>query len=161
MVCASPRSICPPDEPAAPNARRQNCNRADAVLELLRIRSSANSRYSGLGMSSNTSSPLTMALTGLMRSWQPREHNSAASSRASGAEPEDELPDIRYSQKSAPRGCGESRKLAGLIHCECACCQHKPTQVPAGPAWTGPTERACSAVKRVDKARLRKRPVNE
>src|SRR5438874_9351278 len=94
MVCASPRSICAPDDPAAPNARRQNCNRADAVLALLRIKSSANSRSSGFGLSSSTSSPLTMAPTGLMRSWQTREHSSAASSRLSGAEPAAEVPDI-------------------------------------------------------------------
>src|ERR1700733_3396883 len=120
MVCASPRSICAPEDPAAPNARRQNCNRADAVLALLRIKSSANSRSSGLGLSSRTSSPLTMAPTGLMRSWQTREHNSAASSRASGAGAGDEVPDIGGSWKSAE---GESRMLAGLIHCERAGCQ--------------------------------------
>src|SRR6202171_5535813 len=93
MLCASPRSICAPVDPAAPNARRQNCNRDEAVLALLRIKSRANSRSSGLGLSSRTSSPLTMAPTGLMRSWQTREHNSAASSRAS--EPGDEVPDIK------------------------------------------------------------------
>src|SRR3977135_1360313 len=95
MVWASPRSIWAPDDPAAPNARRQNCNRAEAVLALLRIKSRANSRSSGLGLSSRTSSPLTIAPTGLMRSWQTREHNSAASLRGSGAEPGDEVPDIR------------------------------------------------------------------
>src|SRR6516164_1770073 len=97
MFKASPRSICAPDDPAAPNARRQNCSRAEAVLALLRIRSRAKSRSSGFGLSSRTSSPLTMAPTGLMRSWQTREHNSAASSRVSGAGPVDERPDIRCS----------------------------------------------------------------
>ncbi len=72
IVSASPRSIWAPAEPAAPNARRQNCSRADAFLALLRIRSRANSRSSGEGLSSITSSPLTMAPTGLMRSADPR-----------------------------------------------------------------------------------------
>src|SRR3981189_1261850 len=125
MVCASPRSICAPDDPAAPNARRQNCKRADAVVGLLRIKSSANSRSSALGLSSRTSSPLTMAPTGLMRSWQTREHNSAASSRASGAGAGDGVLDIECSWKSARADDGESRMLAGLIHCGCACCQHR------------------------------------
>src|SRR6478735_8852541 len=125
MVCASPRSICAPDDPAAPNARRQNCNRADAVLALLRIKSRANSRSSGLGLSSRTSSPLTIAPTGLMRSWQTREHNNAASSRASGAGPGDEVPDIDCSWKAATGAeeC-ESRMLPGLIHCGGAGGQH-------------------------------------
>jgi hypothetical protein len=35
-----------------------------------------------------------MAPTGLMRSWQTREHNSAANSRASGAGAGGEVPDI-------------------------------------------------------------------
>src|SRR5882757_3602313 len=106
MVSASPRSICALVEPAAPKARRQNCNRAEAVLALLRIKSSANSRSSGLGLSSRTSSPLTIAPTGLIRSWQTREHNSAARSSASGAGagPGDEVPDIESSWKAAHRG---------------------------------------------------------
>src|SRR3569832_1647009 len=133
MVCASPRSIWAPDDPAAPKARRQNCSRAAAVLALLRIRSSAKSRSSGFGLSSSTSSPLTMAPTGLMRSWQTLEQSSAASSSLSGedpgagdadAGPEDDVPeddapegevlegelpgddvsDIRYSLKSAELG---------------------------------------------------------
>src|SRR5947207_7983264 len=99
MVSESPRSICALVEPAAPKARRQNCNRAEAVLALLRIKSSANSRSSGFGLSSRTSSPLTMAPTGLMRSWQTREHNNAASSRASGAEPGGVIPDMKCSLK--------------------------------------------------------------
>src|SRR5882757_4791478 len=124
MACASPRSICAPADPAAPNARRQNCKRAEAVLALLRIKSSANSRSSGLGLSSRTSSPLTMAPTGLMRSWQTREHNSAASSRASGAVAEDEVADIGCSWRAAREaGSYESRRLAGLIHCGHACGQ--------------------------------------
>ena len=86
------------DREGATRAARMTLERAEAVLALLRIRSRANSRSSGLGLSSSTSSPLTMAPTGLMRSWQTREHNSAASSRASGAGPGDEVPDIRYSQ---------------------------------------------------------------
>src|SRR5215475_2679117 len=94
MLSASPRSTCAPEEPAAPNANRQNCNRAEAVFELLRISSSANSRSSGLLLSSSTSSALTMAPTGLIRSWQTFEHNSAASSRLSGAGPDDDVPDI-------------------------------------------------------------------
>src|SRR6266849_10586603 len=124
MVCASPRSICAPDDPAAPNARRQNCNRAEAVLALLRIKSSANSRSAGLGLSSRTSSPLTIAPTGLMRSWQTREHNNAASSRASGAGPGDGVADIRCSWRAAREaGSYESRMRAGLIHCGRACGQ--------------------------------------
>ena len=43
-------------------------SRADAVLALLRISSSAKSRSSGFGLSSSTSRPLTIAPTGLMRS---------------------------------------------------------------------------------------------
>src|ERR1700686_1780067 len=135
MACASPKSICAPDDPAAPNARRQNCKRAEAVLALLRIKSRANSRSSGLGLSSSTSSPLTMAPTGLMRSWQTREHNSAANSRASGAGPGDEVPDIpgdevpdiRCSWKSmTTTDKGESRMFADLIHCGRAGCHHRP-----------------------------------
>src|SRR5438093_8492674 len=133
MVCASPRSICAPDDPAAPNARRQNCSRADAVLALLRIKSSANSRSSGLGLSSSTSSPLTIAPTGLMRSWQTREHSSAASSRVSGAGPGDEVPDIMGSWKAAwsqiAAGSYESRVLIGLIHCAALCCQRRAAMV--------------------------------
>src|SRR3984893_10754999 len=104
MVWASPRSICAPADPAAPNARRQHCNCVDAVMPLLRIKSRANSRSSGLGLSSRTSRPLTMAPTGLMRSWHTREHNSAASSRASGAGPGDELPDMDLFLISVSRG---------------------------------------------------------
>src|SRR5579871_4201995 len=100
MLSASPRSICAPAEPAAPKARRQNCRRAEAVLALLRISSRAKSRSSGFGSSSSTSSPLTMAPTGLIRSWQTREHNSAASSRESGRGP-DGVPDMRFSQQFA------------------------------------------------------------
>src|ERR1700744_6131570 len=131
MVWASPRSICAPDEPAAPNARRQNCSRAEAVLALLRIKSRANSRSSGLGLSSSTSSPLTMAPTGLIRSWQTREHNRAASSRASGAGPVDEVPDIRCSQGICTADQSESRLLADLIHCGYAWCQHKAAPLHA------------------------------
>jgi len=41
MACASSRSICAPAEPAAPNASRQNCRRADAVFALFLMRSRA------------------------------------------------------------------------------------------------------------------------
>src|SRR6266481_8826576 len=133
MVSASSRSICALVEPAAPKARRQNCNRAEAVLALLRIRSSANSRSSGLGLSSSTSRPLTMAPTGLMRSWQTREHNSAANSRASGAG--GEVPDISGFLGDLRGGFRRNPLvaltdanhawLAGLIHCGRAGCQHK------------------------------------
>src|SRR6185437_13423018 len=102
MLSASPRSICAPEDPAAPKASRQNCSRADAVFELLRINSSAKSRSSGLLLSSSTSSALTMAPTGLIRSWQTREQSSAASSRASGAGPDDDVPDIGFSQNHTP-----------------------------------------------------------
>src|SRR6185437_8209683 len=97
-----PRSICAPEDPAAPKASRQNCSRADAVFELLRINSSAKSRSSGLLLSSSTSSALTMAPTGLIRSWQTFEHSSAASSRESGAGPDDDVPDIGFSQSHSP-----------------------------------------------------------
>ena len=70
-------------EPAAPNARRQNCSRADAVLALFLIRSSAKFLVSSSLSSSSTSRPLTIAPAGLIRSWQTREHSSAARSRAS------------------------------------------------------------------------------
>src|ERR1700682_1798265 len=134
MVCASPRSICAPVDPAAPNASRQNCNRAEAVLALLRIKSSANSRSSGLGLSSRTSSPLTMAPTGLMRSWQTREHNSAASSRAS--EPGDEVPDIKvFLEIRENADEGEPAMLASLIHCG-----HTGCKQSWGNLWESRTE---------------------
>src|SRR5215475_8580321 len=130
MLSASPRSTCAPEEPAAPNANRQNCNRAEAVFELLRISSSANSRSSGLLLSSSTSSALTMAPTGLIRSWQTFEHNSAASSRLSGAGPDDDVPDIMlflgFFQNHPPTACGAWRTLTNhdglwrLIHCGAA-----------------------------------------
>src|SRR5215470_7058142 len=80
---ASPRSAWAPAEPAAPNAIRQNCNRADAVLALFLMRSRAKLLVSSSLDSSNTSNPLTIAPDGLIRSWQTREHNNAARSRAS------------------------------------------------------------------------------
>ena len=74
MVRASPRSICAPDDPR-PEGRRQNWKCAEAVLVLLRIKSSANSRSSGFGLSSSTLRPLTMAPTDL-RPWQTREQTA-------------------------------------------------------------------------------------
>ena len=84
IACALPRSIWALAEPAAPKARRQNCRRAEAVLALRLMRSSAKVLVSSsLSFSSSTSSPLTIAPAGLIRSWQTREHRSAARSRAS------------------------------------------------------------------------------
>src|SRR3569623_101014 len=73
---------------------RQNCSRAEVLTALLRIRSRANSLSSALLLESITSRPLTMAPTGLMRSWQTLEDSNAARSRASGAP---EVPDMRIS----------------------------------------------------------------
>ena len=71
--------------PSPPRRRRcrQNCSLAEAVCALFWIRSSANSLVSSSLSSSSTSRPLTIAPTGLIRSWQTREHSSAARSRAS------------------------------------------------------------------------------
>src|SRR5215467_6379511 len=80
---ASLRSTWPLAEPAAPKATRQNCSRADAVLALFLMRSMAKLLVSSSFDSSSTSSPFTIAPDGLIRSWQTREHNSAARSRAS------------------------------------------------------------------------------
>src|SRR5258705_11436510 len=130
MVSGSRRSISALVEHAAPKARRQNCNRAYAVVALLRIKSSANSRSSGLGLSSRSSSALTMAPTGLMRSWQTREHSSAASSRASGAGPGDGVPDMKvFLEIRAARMMANHRMFAGLIHCGRAGCQQKAGNV--------------------------------
>jgi hypothetical protein len=86
MAWALPRSICALGEPAAPKARRQNCRRTEAVFALRLMRSSAKVLVSSsLSFSSSTSSPLTIAPVGLIRSWQTREHRSAARSRASRA----------------------------------------------------------------------------
>ena len=71
-------------KPAAPNAIRQNCNRPEACRELFLMRSSAKVRVSSSCASSSTSRPLTTAPTGLIKSWQIREHNKAERSSASG-----------------------------------------------------------------------------
>src|SRR5262245_1055346 len=80
---ASPVSIWAPAEPAAPKASRQNCSLAEAVRALFLIRSMAKVLVSSSFASSITSSPLAIAPTGLIRSWQTREHRSAARSRDS------------------------------------------------------------------------------
>ena len=80
---ASPVSIDAPSEPAAPKASRQNCSRAEAETALFLMRSIATARISSSSSPSSTSRPLTIAPTGLMTSWQTREHSSAA--RSSGA----------------------------------------------------------------------------
>ncbi len=80
-VSASPRLISAPAEPAAPKASRQNCSLAVACPALFLIRARAKSRVSSSFDSSSTSRPLTMAPVGLIRSWQTREHSSAARSR--------------------------------------------------------------------------------
>src|SRR5215470_11547824 len=93
---ASPRSTWAVAEPAAPNASRQNCSRADAVLALFLMRSRAKLLVSSSVDSSSTSSPFTIAPDGLIRSWQTREHNSAARSRASSVTGTDiEIPLLR------------------------------------------------------------------
>src|ERR1700733_781944 len=79
---ASPRSICAPAEPAAPNASRQNCSLAEAWCALFLISSSAKVLVSSFLSSSMTSMPLTIAPTGLIKSWHTREHTNAARSRA-------------------------------------------------------------------------------
>src|SRR5262249_17999974 len=80
---ASPRSIWAVTEPAAPNASLQNCSRAEAVLALFLISSSAKFLVSSLLSSSSTSRPLTIAPAGLIRSWHTREHQSPARSSPS------------------------------------------------------------------------------
>ena len=80
---ASPVSMAAPAEPAAPKARRANCSRAEAWRALFLMRSCAKPRIDSSFSSSSTSSPLTMAPTGLMTSWQTRLHSSAARSSAS------------------------------------------------------------------------------
>ena len=82
-LSASPRSIDAPAEPAAPKASRANWRRAEAWCALLRMRSSAKSRMDGSLSSSRTSSPFTIAPTGLITSWQTREQSRAA--RSSGS----------------------------------------------------------------------------
>ena len=56
---------------------------AEAEAALFLINSKAMARISSSSSPSRTSSPLTIAPTGLMTSWQTREHKSAA--RSSGA----------------------------------------------------------------------------
>ena len=129
MVCASPRSICAPAEPAAPKASRQNCSRAEAVLALFLMRSRAKVLVSSsLSFSSSTSSPFTIAPVGLIRSWQTREHSSAARSRASRAT----AVDMRTSPVGGPRlsgtvsagaRLGSWRRCAGVIHRSRSTCQ--------------------------------------
>jgi len=71
-----------PAEPAAPNASRQNCSLAEAWCALFLISSSAKVLVSSFLSSSITSMPLTIAPTGLIKSWHTREHTNAARSRA-------------------------------------------------------------------------------
>ena len=78
---ASPVSINAPNEPAAPNARRQNWRRAEAEIELFLMSSMAMAASPSCSPSS-TSRPLTIAPTGLITSWHTREQSSAA--RSSG-----------------------------------------------------------------------------
>ena len=60
--------------------------RAEADLALFLMRSRANVRVSSsVSSSSSISSPFTIAAVGPIRSWQTREHRSAARSRASRA----------------------------------------------------------------------------
>ena len=79
---ASPVSINAPNEPAAPNARRQNWRRAEAEIALFLMSSMAMARISSSCSPSSTSRPLTIAPTGLITSWHTREQSSAA--RSSG-----------------------------------------------------------------------------
>ena len=69
-----PRSMLAPAEPAAPKARRANCSREEARAALSRTSLSASARIASSFSMSMTSSPLTIAPTGLMTSWQTRLH---------------------------------------------------------------------------------------
>src|SRR5262249_57277882 len=80
---ALPRSIAAPAEPAAPKASRQNCRRAEACRAFFLMRSSAKVFIAWSLSSSSTSSPLTSAPTGLIRSWHTLEHSRAARSSIS------------------------------------------------------------------------------
>ncbi len=80
---ASARSIEAPAEPAAPKAMRANFSRAEACRALLPISSRAKVRIDSSWSSSRTSSPFTIAPTGLITSWQTREQSRAARSRPS------------------------------------------------------------------------------
>ena len=80
---ASPVSIAAVSDPAAPNASRQNCSRAEAEAALFLMRSMATARMSSSVSLSSISRPLTIAPTGLITSWHTLEHKSAA--KSSGA----------------------------------------------------------------------------
>ena len=69
--CRSRRSR----EPAAPNASRQNCSRAEAEAALFLIRSMRRRASPASSSPSSTSRPLMIAPTGLITSWQTREHS--------------------------------------------------------------------------------------
>ena len=70
-----------PSDPAAPKASRQNWSRAEAEIALFLMSSMATVRISSSVSLSSISRPFTIAPTGLITSWQTREHKSAARSR--------------------------------------------------------------------------------
>ena len=126
-------SIWAPAEPAAPKAIRQNCSLAEAVLALFLIRSSAKVLVSSSLSSSSTSRPLTIAPTGLIRSWQTREHSSAARSSASRAI-------AGHGRVSAGRaGCQTNRRIAGRAGVRCVI--HRTRCDRQGPGTRGTCKR--------------------
>ena len=109
--------------PSRPRRRRAGriAGAPRPVVALFLMRSSAKFLVSSsLSSSSSTSSPLTIAPVGLIRSWQTREHSSAARSRASRAT----AADMRTSPVGGPRLSGtvsagaRLRIVASLRRCD-------------------------------------------
>src|SRR5476651_904388 len=95
---------------------RQNCSLAEAVLALFLIRSRAKVLVSSSLPSSRTSSPLTMAPTGLIKSWQTREQSNAARSSDSIGDPDID---------GAPLGMQAAKTLANRRQVRHRCVIHR------------------------------------